>query len=264
MVLDQLSDRRRTPLLLLIAVGWWVQACDPSSPTAPQRVALTETVETQDITFHFAPGDSVNAEWQQAFHEWATATLGVTLPRKIQYYKYPTVRDLRAATGASSRSFARPESLSIYTPDPQHGHEAIHLYSYQIGEPTDYFIEGLAVGLSLDPYTGDGPFYPNIDGDNAHSVSRSLLLSGRLSPIESIVERSAFREKLDLEVYPQAGSFVNFLYVSYGIDGLKVLTASLRRTASKQTVKEVFSMTYGMELAEAEARWHTFLLSRPG
>lgn len=252
----------RIALLILGVATGWLAACggseDPTTP-AETRDPLTETLETADITFHFASGDSVNAEWQQAFHQWATALLEVSPPARVQYYKYRSAAEAREASGADYRSWADVSTFSIHTPDRQHGHEAIHLYTSLIGWPPDYFLEGLAVGLSLDPFTGAGPFYVNITDDNAHSLSRSSLLQGSLIPIESIVESDTFWTRSETVTYPQAGSFVNFIFNEFGVEKLRTLTSTLSHSASKQTIASAFETIYGVPLSEAERRWHSFL-----
>jgi hypothetical protein len=248
-------------LLLGLAAGLFSGCGDGGSTTAPSAapVLLTEELETADIVFHFAAGDSVNAPWQQAFHEWATSLLGVSPPGKLRYNKYLSSAHAHQLTGMDHRSWADVATFTVHTPDPQHGHEAIHLYTSLIGWPTDYFLEGLAVGLNLDPFTGAGPFYVNITDDNAHSLARSALARGELIPIESIVESDGFWIPPEAMTYPQAGSFVNFVFNEYGIDRLKLLTASIDHSASRQTVMSLFETTYGFSLTEAERRWHIFL-----
>jgi hypothetical protein len=253
--------RRLTFLLALGLAAAFVSHCrDSPSPTAPAApIPLSEILETEDIVFHFAAGDSVNAAWQQAFHEWATDLLGVSLPGKLRYYKYLSRDHVRQLTGSNNVSWADVGSLSIHTPDPQHGHEALHVYTSRIGWPTDYFLEGIAVGLNLDPFTGDGPFYINIEDDNAHDLSRGWLLSGELLPIRSIVESDTFWNHPEYLTYPQAGSFVNFLFAEYGIDKIKSLTAAIDHSASRQTIFDIFRTIYGTPLPAAESRWHEFL-----
>jgi hypothetical protein len=183
-----LSDPQRRLLALVLALAA-VTACRDGSPTdpSPAAPALTARLETKNIVFHFAPGDSVDAEWQQAFHDWASSLLSVSLPQKLQYYKYLSEAHLRQLTGAQSRSWADPPTCAVHTPDPHHGHEAPHVYTYLLGWPTDYFLEGIAVGLNRDPLTGVGPFYPYPVGGHVHAQARRSLERGELIPIERIV-----------------------------------------------------------------------------
>ncbi len=248
-------------LILVIAAGFAAACGDGGSSTLPSTnpIPLTEELQTADITFHFAAPDSVNSRWQQTFHEWATALLGVSPSGKIHYYKYQSRAHLRQVTGSDYRSWADISTFSLHTPDPQHGHEAIHLYTSLIGWPTDYFLEGIAVGLTLDPFTGAGPFYPNITDDNAHLRARNAMMQGEIIPRESIVENDGFWRYPVALTYTQAGSFVNFIFNEYGVDKVKQLIASLDHSASRPTVLSAFATIYGFSLAEAEQGWHIFL-----
>jgi hypothetical protein len=228
---------------------------DPKEALSP----LTETFETADIIFHFKPGDSINASWQQAFHEWATILLSVSPSEKVQFFKYRTEAEVHEYSGANHRSWADISTFSIHTVDPQHGHEAIHLYTSLIGWPSDYILEGLAVGLNLDPFTGAGPFYVNITDNNAHSLSRLELHQGGLLPIKDILESNNFWTYPERATYPQAGSFINFLFGEYGIENLRVLISSINHNDSQQSIMDVFEATYGIQLSEAEHLWHEFL-----
>lgn len=253
--------RKLTRAFVLGFVASCLNACEGGGNNSPSGITspLTETLETTDIIFHFSPGDSVNAIWQQAFHEWATKLLAVTPSAKINYYKYRSETEVHEYSGAHYRSWADISTFSIHTVDPQHGHEAIHLYTSLIGWPSDYFLEGLAVGLNLDPFTGAGPFYVNITDDNAHALSQRGLFRGGLIPIESILESNTFWTHPETATYPQAGSFVNFLFNEYGFDKLRVLTSNISHGDSRQSIMEVFETTYGFPLSEAENLWHEFL-----
>jgi hypothetical protein len=101
---ERWNPRLIRPLILAVVAGLLTACGDGGSPNAPSETPgrLTETLETAGITFHFAPGDSVNAPWQQAFHEWATTLLGVAPPAKVQYYKYRNEAAVRELSGASS------------------------------------------------------------------------------------------------------------------------------------------------------------------
>jgi hypothetical protein len=254
--------KRLTQAIVLSLVASCYIACEgddnPNDPPGAPSL-LSETLETADIVFHYRPGDSINAPWQQAFHEWATNLLSVSPSAKIQYYKYRTEAEVLEYSGANYRSWADISAFSIHTVDPQHGHEAIHLYTSLIGWPSDYILEGLAVGLNLDPFTGNGPFYVNITDYNAHSLSRLDLFQGDLILIENILESKNFWNYPERATYPQAGSFVNFLFSEYGIDNLRVLISSIKHNDTKESIMDVFEATYGFQLSQAEHLWHEFL-----
>ena len=53
-------------------------------------------------------------------------------------------------------------------------------------------------------------------------VRRSYASQGEILPIDSIIESDTFWGPPETVTYSQAGSFVNFLFVEYGVDKLKV------------------------------------------
>jgi hypothetical protein len=72
-----------------------VAGCGGSSgPAAPSQPALPVASESASFRYHYATGDAVDAGWQEAYHAWAVATLGVQIPQKIDYYKYRSRQDM--------------------------------------------------------------------------------------------------------------------------------------------------------------------------
>jgi hypothetical protein len=246
-------------LLILGLASATVATCgdDPSS-TAPSRVhrPLTEQLDTADITFYFAEGDSVNAEYQQAFHDWAVPYLGVILPQRLRYYKYFGNDHMRALTGQPYGSWADIERYSIHSVERQQGHEAIHVYTFVIGWPSDYFTEGIAVALDLNPFTGEEvPFF----GAPVHTLCRNWLEEGNLYRIEDIVASDAFLSGQWTSTYPQSGSFVQFMIAEFGVGPLKSLFRAVGEYDSTETILSTFESIYGLPLEEAEHLWHEFL-----
>jgi hypothetical protein len=228
-----------------------------SSPTAPPDTfpELSVRIDTADITFHLAEGDTVNTSYQQAFHEWGTAYLGVSLPQRLQYHKYLNNDHARALSGQPG-SWADIENYTIHSVEQQQGHEAIHVYSYIIGWPSDYFTEGIATALDIDPFTGQEVGY---FGGPVHYLCRGWLESGELYSIPQIVTSDAFRSGDWMLTYPQAGSFVKFLIDNYGLHRLKTLFRTVGEYDSLESIMSSFASIYGFSLEEAERRWREFL-----
>ncbi|MGB6362412.1 MAG: hypothetical protein WBG64_07055 [Thermoanaerobaculia bacterium] len=214
-------------------------------------------VETADITYHLAEGDVVDAEYQQAFHDWGTSYLGVSLPQRLHYYKYLDNAHARALSGQPG-SWADIENYTIHSVEQRQGHETIHVYSFVIGWPSDYFTEGIAVALDLNPFTGgEVGFF----GGPVHVLCRDWLERGELFPIRDIVGSDNFRSGRWTYTYPQAGSFVQFLIEDYGLHRLKSLFQAVDEYDSTGSIMSTFESIYGLSLEEAERRWHEFLRS---
>jgi hypothetical protein len=203
-----------------------------------------------------AQGDSVNAAYQQAFHDWAVPYLGISLPQRLRYYKYLDNDHMTELTGQPYGSWADVEGYAIHSVELQQGHEAIHVYSYVIGWPSDFFTEGIAVALDLNPFTGEEvPFF----GAPVHTLCRSWLQDGSIIPLGDILDENGFWSKRWTRTYPQAGSFTQFLIAESGLEPLKSLFRLVHESDSTEAILSAFESVYGTPLVEAEARWHAFL-----
>jgi hypothetical protein len=230
-----------------------------SSPTSPSADPLSEQIVTEHFVFHYAPGDSVDSAWQEAFHTWVVAQLGVTPPR-ITYNKYRDRAHMAALTGHSSNGYAELSLNTLHTIWRMEAHEAVHVYADPWGYPVALFVEGLAVAYVTDPPAGD--FVPRWSGTPIHDVARQLRASGQLIPIASIAETAAFRARNEGITYPESGSFVRFLIDTDGIDAMRRLFGTMPGEAPLATVQAAFQNVYGYSLDEGEARWLRFLETR--
>jgi len=247
--------RRRLELAaILLLLG-----CGSHSPTSPDMDTLEDnlsaTVQSEHFVFHYTPGDVVAPDRAEAFYDWVNAQLNLAAPT-IQYFKYLNQAQMKRLTGQSANGWADPDHLAVHSIFPWEVHESVHVYSAQIGRPSDFFNEGLAVALSVDPLTGQ--FEATYDGTTSvQDWARSHV--GELPPISSIVTTTSFRALNEFESYQTAGSFVDFLVRTYGISSLKSLFAMGSREDSRERIKSSFESAYGFTLDEADQRWRAFL-----
>ncbi len=167
-------------LLALTAV-----ACSgDSNPVAPGDVAnvLTEQLETTAFVFRFPAGDSVDSAWQQQYHDWATARLGVSVAGKIRYNKYRDNAQMNAVAGRGC-CFAEPATLTLHTLWPRDNHEVVHIYANRIGSPTNFLSEGLAVAFQVDPTSAD--LTPRWNGIPLHDHARAFRTGGQLAVVSA-------------------------------------------------------------------------------
>jgi hypothetical protein len=253
----------RNPILI-VAVSTLVSfACggDSGSPTGPGGYdttgrPLNQRIDTADITFYFAEGDWVDTRYQQAFHEWAVRYLGISMPQRLRYFKYFDNDHMREINGQPYGSWADVENYAIHSVERRQGHEAIHCYSRVIGWPSDFFTEGIAVALDINPYTGEEvEFF----GAPVHTLCRGWLAEGSLYPLRDIVENGGFWSRRWTQTYPQAGSFTQFLIQELGLGTWKELFRAIDDYDSTETILGAFTSVFGMSLEEAEGRWHEFL-----
>src|SRR6476661_3871816 len=209
------ADRLACAVLLLA-----MAACGGSgSPTSPSLQPLPVVAETPNFRYHYVAGDSVDAAWQEAYHSWAIAKLGVQVPRKIDYYKYRSRQDMGDHTGKyNTNGFADPATFEIHTLWATDNHEVVHIYTALVGRPSDFFNEGIAVAFQTDPAAGN--FESVFNGQQVHQACQQYLQLGTLVvPLDRVVQTADFRAISDQVLsYREAGSFVRFAIDSYGTD----------------------------------------------
>ncbi len=241
--------------LTLAAAGC---SSSPVSPSSPGEV-LSVRLETAHIVFHYSPGDVVDAERAEAFHDWAVAFLNVTCPKKVDYYKFKDRAQQfeltqRAVTGWA---LAAP-TFEVWTYMPFMNHEQFHLYSILLGSPTTFFVEGIAVAYQVDPLAGDLEAREK-SGEPVHDVARGYQREGRLLPISQIVTSAGWNTGDFTVTYIEGGSFVRYVADVHGIEKMKQVFRAIGQADTVAAVSARFESIYGVSLAEAEKQWLAFL-----
>ena len=238
----------------IAAVAIIVAACGGQGPTAPSSAdTLSRRIVTAHFVFRLAENDTVDVAWQETYHAWAAAQLGVD-PPPIEYNKYRDRAHMGAVTGnGNTNGYAEPSSLRFHTIWPTDNHEVVHVYAGGWGSPVALFGEGFAVAHQMNPVTGD--FVAKWSGTPVHELARRFRAAGQLSSIAALADTSTFRSQDPNVTYPVAGSFVRFLIDSEGMPAMRRLYGSMGPTAPLSTVRAAFQQVYGFSLEEAERRW---------
>jgi hypothetical protein len=243
------------PLVALVA------ACGGShGPTAPSAEPLPIAAESANFRYHYAARDSVDSNWEEAYHAWATAKLGVHLPQKIDYYKYQSRQDMGDHTGNyNTNGFADPSRFEIHTLWATDNHEVVHIYTASVGRPSDFFNEGIAVALQTDPAAGN--FEAVFNGQQVHDACRQYLQAGTLVlPLDRLVQTNDFRAISDSVLsYREAGSFVRFMMDTYGSERVLDLFRISSRDDNFATIQQRFVSAIGVSLDTTERAWTTML-----
>jgi hypothetical protein len=248
----------------MLACAMAVAAGCGGSPTAPAPFSSsTLVVAAQTAAFEYlhAPGDTVDVEWQEAYHRWAIEALQVPVPRRIRYNKYTSRSHMGDLTGHyDTNAYADGERFEIHTIWARDNHEVVHLYSSHFGRPVALWSEGLAVAFQVDPVAG--VMTPRWSGVALHDHARQFRAQGRLIPLADLATTAGFR-RFDANVtYPEAGSFMRFLLDTCGLDGVKRLFASGSPSDDGPGVAAQFASACGRSLADAEQGWLAMLETR--
>jgi hypothetical protein len=235
-----------------------------SSPTAPspEAMPLSRFIETVAFEYHYSASDTIDVTWQEAYHQWATAALGVSPPRRIVYNKYLSRAHMGAITGVgNTNGYADPNRYEIHTIWPRDNHEVVHLYSLAWGMPVALWTEGLAVAFQTDPAAGDLVARWSRVALDDHA--RQFIAQGRLVPIGDLLTTVDFRRFDPNVTYPEAGSFMKFVLATCGLEGVKQLYRG-HRDDSPHAVRSQFDQACGRPIESAEADWRAMLAAGAG
>lgn len=235
---------------LVLAVALLVAGCARRQPDALELLARTDFSWATDSSAHFV----YHAERGSTAHERmpiVMARMEQALARvldvlglesygpRIHVFMVDARPKMRRLTGRSTNAIAFHRtnvvaltvtaSWSTLTP-----HEVLHVVAMnEWGRAETWLNEGLAVYAAGE-----------WRGRDVHELARELAAQRRLIPMGRLVAN--FRAHDDQVAYPQAGSFVRFLYEKYGRDAV---AAAWRTGASG--LPEVT----GRSLAELEDEW---------
>jgi hypothetical protein len=244
-----------------VALSVWLAACGSDTPTGPSSTpSLPFVRETATMRIYYESGDTVDAEWQEAYNAWVTARLGVQ-PPKVEYRKYQSRDAMGRYTGNyNTNGFAEPDQWRLHTIWPRDNHEIVHLYTAPVGRPSDFFNEGLAVAFQTDPAIGR--FDAWFNGVEVHAACRDYLRDGRLPlPVADYATTQAFRAIPDQVLsYRYAGSFVRFLVDRYGLPvTLDFVRGGGGRDESLAAIRARAATVFGRSLDGLESEWLAFL-----
>ena len=212
------------------------------------------------MRYYHEAGDTVEVERQEAYNAWALEQLGVQPPQKVEYRKYFSRDAMGRYTGnAGTNGFAEPGQWRLHTIWPFDNHEVVHVFTAMVGRPSDFFNEGIAVAMQIDP--SRGTFSASFNGLDVHEACRGYLRSNLLPlPVSRYATTSEFRGITDQVLsYRYAGSFVRFLTERYGRPAVLQFFRAGTREESLTTIRSRILDTFGVSLDAIEADWLAFL-----
>jgi hypothetical protein len=253
--------RRVIPLGLLAVAA----ARCGGSPTGPSSTGSSPTAqslplfaETANYIFRASDGDTIDTAWQERYHVWATAALGVTERQKIAYNKYTSRAHMQSVIGVgNTNAWADPAAYAVHTIWPIDNHEVVHLLTSGWGSPVALINEGMAVAFQIDPARD---LTPRWSGVPLHELTRQFRQQGRFVPLAGLTETSSWRSQDPNVVYPESGSFMRWLIDEYGLDRIRALYARAAGPNEPAAgVRAGFAAVYGQTLDELERAWLAFV-----
>lgn len=246
------------PALVLLSVSLLATAACGDGTVSPAE-SLSERRETQHFVFHYAPGDRVDSDGQEAYHAWLLSTWGVQLGRKIDYFKYRDRAHKRSVMGVDGNGIAYPDRYEVHTIWPRDEHETVHVVVIAaLGSGPVLFDEGVAVAFQVDPAAGN--LVARWSGRPVHDIACETWAQGRVPPLEQLIASEAsFRGFDEGLTYPLAGSFVRFLVDTRGLEPVKRIFREMRRADGAATVRTKFRAIFGAELDAVWDEWRLYV-----
>jgi len=129
--------------------------------------------------------------------------LGQPVKGQTEFFRHERAEDVAAYTGVYSTGFAEQSGDRLHSALPNHPHEIVHIVAFRLGQPGDFFQEGLAVAL------GD---HGKVGGVAAERVAKAALAHCRATTVVA-----AFRDVDPTAAYAIAGAFVEHLIRTRGV-----------------------------------------------
>jgi hypothetical protein len=208
-----------------------------SSAMAASLPGFTLTAETAHFSF-YTRGAKVEAEKNEKFLASVEGTLGQKYKGHADYYRYERPEDIAATTGAYAAGVTYAEAGQIHSTQSYHAHEIVHLVAGQLGNPGEFFQEGLAVALG-----NEGRW----NGADVDKLAKKAVAE---VAVKDMLDRFASVD--GQKTYPAAGSFVRSLIKKYGV----AKVADFFRSCPRAQMRNIaFQQTFGVSLAQATTEW---------
>jgi len=238
----------------------WFSKWPPSPEVLLGHKAFSwRTHETVDFWIHYEVSSFAEKELGLLSMLHAVAMPGMleligepAYPHKIHIFAVENHARMKLLIGHEGNGQAFPEHntiLCVFSEKTKAGgaHELMHVISNNRWGSVPFqdriwLDEGLACYAEDKCYRDHKAW-----AQDMHALSKGLRDSGRLIPLEQLTAGFTNWASVSTEIsYPEAGSFVRFLYERYGREKLKTLW---------QAPQPDMRRVYGKSLAELEAEW---------
>lgn len=211
----------------------------PAAAFAAPPPGFTLTAQTPRMAFYGRGDARPDVRKLEGSLARIERTLGREAKGQAEYFRYPSVQELEAATGHYASGVTYASTGQIHSIDEDHQHELVHLVAGQVGNPGRFFQEGLAVVV------GDGGRY---QGKDVRKLVKRL--EGQL-PLRRAIGR--FESVAADLAYPLAGAFVADLVKEHGMD--RVMAFFAESGPQGKSRDAAFARAFGQSLGEAAEAW---------
>jgi hypothetical protein len=179
---------------------------------------------------------------EQSLREFS-AMLGQPVEGRTEFFRHERAEDVAVYTGVYSTGYAEGNGERMHSTLPNHPHEIVHIVTFRMGQPGDFFQEGLAVAL------GD---HGKINGISAKRIAKSAL-----THYSAATTVAAFHDVDPTSAYAIAGAFVEHLIQAQGIAKVAELFRACPNGPSQRDA--AFARIFGHSLDTELASWSATL-----
>jgi len=233
-----------------------------TSRDVPTTAPLDQRMETEHFIFYFARGDRIEDRHKRELeihYMGLEKNFGVSIPGKIEYYKYYSGehKKFHTETDGDGLAVCKPAN-DIHSIYPNNIHEMTHIFAAYLGNPNAFLLEGTATAFP-GFYTLGYPRYGYKRPRSLHKRVKQMRKRGTFIPLEDLLDNDTFWKYATDRSYGPAGSFVRFLIDRYGIEKFRTLYSTVRYDISVQDFKRTFMQIYEMEFSKVSEQWLKFI-----
>jgi hypothetical protein len=232
---NKAATRRRVWLSLAVMISTLVGRAQAAPLPGFALIA-----RTQHFSFYGRdPHVKVEANKAERCLREFSELLGQPVEGQTEFFRHERPEDVAVYTGAYATGFAEQSGDRVHSVLPNHPHEIVHVVAFRMGQPGDFFQEGLAVAL------GD---HGKVGGAAADRVAKKAL-----ARCHAMAVVAAFRDVDPTAAYAIAGAFVEHLIRTRGV---KKIAEFFRACPDGPSQRDAaFARVFGRSLDTELADW---------
>lgn len=193
---------------------------------------------TERISVYSRRGRGVDVARLERSLETAERQLGHKFSGRLQYFEYDYPEEVAFATGKFATGVTYAAEGQVHAVAQVSDHEIVHAVAWQLGNPGNFFHEGLAVAVA-----DKGKWW-------GRDVNRAAKALARRASLSTVI--ASFNGSEPGDGYYVAGSFVSWLIKTQGWE--KVATF-FHECSGEGTAPAAFAQVFGRSLDAAGAEW---------
>lgn len=215
----------------------------PASGFAGELGGFQLALSTAHFDYYARPGGrklkTSDAQKAERFLAVVQDHLGQRVTGRVEYYYLDHAADLAALTGTYAEGVTDSATLRIESLHAFHPHEIVHRVALELGDPGQFFHEGLAVALAAEG-----------ESDRRRIDENARVALGQASLLDYL-ER--FDRLPPAQAYAAAGAFVAYLMEQHGQRALADFFRACGRDPRRR--ETAFLRTFGRSLKAVAEEW---------